>query len=89
MSTIRRSHPFPVVRVAELRRWIDSGAYHAIVDGDYVRRADEHQYLEDLNEARRNFSDTASQVFEDTERYVNNALLGFADRASKLLSTDE
>lgn len=84
MATLGRSHPFPVVRVAELRRWIDSGAYQAIVAGDYVRRSDEHRYAEDLNEARRNFSDTASQVFEDTERYVNNALLSFADKASKL-----
>lgn len=83
MATVRRSHPFPVVRVAELRRWIDSGAYEAIVDGDFVTRSDEHQYLEDMNEARRNFSDTASQVFGDTEKYVNNALLSFADRASK------
>ncbi len=85
MSTLGRSHPFPVVRVAELRRWISSGAFDAIVDGDYVRRADEHQYLEDVNEARRNFSDTASHVFEDTERYVNNALLGFAEKAAGLL----
>lgn len=86
MATLRRSHPFPVVRVAELRRWIDSGAYDAIIDGDYVRRTDEHQYLEDLNEARRSFSDTAGKVFEDTERYVNTALMSFADRASKLLN---
>jgi Zn-dependent protease with chaperone function len=85
MATLRRTHPFPVVRVAELRRWIDSGAYDAIVDGDYIGRADEHRYLEDLDEARRNFSETASKVFEDTERYVNNALVGFADKAAGLL----
>lgn len=85
MATLRRTHPFPVVRVAELRRWIDSGAYDAIVEGDYVHRADEHRYLEDLNEARRDFSETASKVFEDTERYVNKALVGFADKAAGLL----
>lgn len=85
MSTLGRSHPFPVVRVAELRTWISSGAFDAVVDGDYIRRADEHQYLEDLNEARRNFSDTASKVFEDTEQYVNKAILGFAEKAAGLL----
>lgn len=86
MATLGRSHPFPVVRVAELRNWIDTGAYNTIIGGDYVRRDDEHRYLEDLNEARRNFSDTASKVFEDTERYVNRALLGFGERASRLFS---
>lgn len=35
------SHPFPVVRAHELRRWIDSGDYVTIVSGDYPRRQDD------------------------------------------------
>jgi Zn-dependent protease with chaperone function len=80
MSTIRRSHPFPVVRVAELRNWVDSGAYDAIVAGDYPRTDDVHPFVDDLAGAGRNFSDTASKVFEDTERYVNKALLRLGSR---------
>lgn len=89
MSTLRRSHPFPVVRVAELRRWIESGAYDAIVEGDYPRRGDDHRYIEDIAEATRNFSATASRVFEDTESYVNNALLNFAERAQRYLENTD
>ncbi|HEY8457289.1 MAG TPA: M48 family metallopeptidase [Actinopolymorphaceae bacterium] len=33
-----RSHPFLAVRAAELRHWIDSGAYSQILSGDYPRR---------------------------------------------------
>jgi len=36
-----RTHPLPVARAAELRRWIDSGEYQRIVSGDYPRREDD------------------------------------------------
>ena len=32
------SHPMGVVRAAEIRRWVDSGAYAAVLAGDYPRR---------------------------------------------------
>lgn len=36
-----RSHPFMVVRAAELQRWIDDGAYTRILRGSYPRRGDD------------------------------------------------
>lgn len=38
MATMPASHPFAVVRVAEVQRWIDSGEYQSILDGRYPRR---------------------------------------------------
>ncbi|BFU46520.1 M48 family metallopeptidase [Krasilnikovia sp. MM14-A1004] len=35
------THPVPVARAAELRRWIDSGAYARILSGEYPRRDDD------------------------------------------------
>jgi Zn-dependent protease with chaperone function len=35
------THPVPVARAAQLRRWIDSGAYGRVLAGDYPRRADD------------------------------------------------
>jgi Zn-dependent protease with chaperone function len=35
------THPVPVARAADLRHWIDSGAYARIVAGDYPRRDDD------------------------------------------------
>jgi Zn-dependent protease with chaperone function len=35
------SHPVPVARAAELRRWVDSGEYARILGGDYPRRDDD------------------------------------------------
>ena len=36
-----QSHPFAVVRAAELRRWTESGEYTAILGGTYPRREDD------------------------------------------------
>ncbi|WP_341925590.1 M48 family metallopeptidase [Nocardioides psychrotolerans] len=36
-----RTHPFAVVRAAELRRWVDSGEYTRFVAGAYPRRSDD------------------------------------------------
>lgn len=41
LNTWTLSHPFPVVRVPELKRWVDDGSYQAIRDGAYARRGEE------------------------------------------------
>jgi Zn-dependent protease with chaperone function len=40
LNTLHASHPFPVVRLQELRTWAASGEYQAILEGRYVRRSD-------------------------------------------------
>ncbi len=41
LALLGRRHPFPVQRIAELDRWIDSGGYQKILDGDYPKRQDD------------------------------------------------
>ncbi|MDW3177644.1 MAG: M48 family metallopeptidase [Acidimicrobiia bacterium] len=84
MATLGRSHDFPVIRVAELRNWVDSGAYAEILDGNYHRVGDPHSTRADITTAGRNFSERAGQVFEDTDRYVNDALTNFMTSAKRI-----
>jgi Zn-dependent protease with chaperone function len=37
LNLMGRTHPFPVLRLNELRRWIDAGGYDAIVGGEYEK----------------------------------------------------
>jgi Zn-dependent protease with chaperone function len=37
-NTVWESHPFPVIRLQELRSWAASGQYGAILDGNYLKR---------------------------------------------------
>ena len=58
-----RSHPFAVVRASELRRWVDSGAYTAVLAGDYPRRETdgEAKVSEAAQEAARSYTDAFRQ----------------------------
>ena len=38
LNTVWTSHPFPVIRLTELRNWIASGEYSKIIGGDYQKR---------------------------------------------------
>jgi Zn-dependent protease with chaperone function len=40
INTAFRTHPFGTVRAAELQRWVASGEYNKILNGDYRRRSD-------------------------------------------------
>lgn len=63
-----RSHPFAVVRAAELRRWVDSGDYTAYVAGGYPRRgSDDDQKVSDAARA-------AAASYTESFRQTQDAL---------------
>jgi Zn-dependent protease with chaperone function len=78
MSTLGRTHPFPVIRVAEMAKFIESGECGAIIAGDYVRRGEEPPLIDDIDRARRGFSDSAQKVFTDADEYVRESLFRWA-----------
>jgi Zn-dependent protease with chaperone function len=41
LNLLRRSHPFAVIRFAEIDRWEREGEYRRILEGEYPRRADD------------------------------------------------
>jgi Zn-dependent protease with chaperone function len=70
-----RSHPFAVVRATELRRWVDSGAYTAVLGGDYARRETdgEAKVSEAAQEAARSYSDAFRQSQDMVGKLVHEA----------------
>lgn len=67
-----RSHPFAVVRAAELRRWVDSGGYTRILGGEFPQRADDASasLKDDVGEAARHYRD----AFERSQDPLVNLL---------------
>jgi Zn-dependent protease with chaperone function len=55
--TAGSTHPVPVARAADLRRWIDSGAYGRVLAGDYPRRDDDKtaSVTEDIKAAAESY----------------------------------
>lgn len=73
LNVLGQTHPFAVIRVAELRDWIESGEYDRILSGEYQRRdeEDERPYREDLQEAMKGYKDGAREIFDEVDAAVD------------------
>lgn len=74
LNLMMLSHPFPVLRLTELKTWVDSGGYDAVLVGDYVRRGEKEkqfsnlksaakQYREDIDNSQGPLANIASGIF--------------------------
>jgi Zn-dependent protease with chaperone function len=82
LNLLGADHPFPVLRVAEMRDWFESGAYERIMGGEYTRRGDaERSYAEDLSAAGRAYAEGAKQTLstasDAARRVVDSFKSGF------------
>jgi hypothetical protein len=73
LNILGSTHPFHVLRAAELRDWIESGAYDRVLRGEYKRRGEANTpYMEDLRAAasayKEDASDLKSQVGDAAKR---------------------
>jgi Zn-dependent protease with chaperone function len=75
LNTERTSHPFAVIRAAEINRWAATDEYRNILDGDYPRREDDHtaSFSENAREAGR----TYKKRIEDSTDPLVTAVRGF------------
>jgi len=70
-----QTHPFAVVRAAELRRWVDSGEYTALLGGTYPRRTDDATatVTDAAKDAARSYTETFQQSQDAVGRLVHDA----------------
>jgi hypothetical protein len=85
LNQLWASHPFPVIRLQELKSWELSGYYQSILDGNYLRRSvyqssvhdDVKAGFEYYRETLRNQDDTLSNI-------VNNVSEGIGKAANEI-----
>lgn len=82
LNLLGQTHPFYVLRVSELRDWIESGAYDRIIRGEYSRRGEpDAAYEEDLREAAEAYAEGARDFLdtmtEAARRAGSDFLSGF------------
>jgi Zn-dependent protease with chaperone function len=51
MNVLNQDHPFPVIRLKELKVWHDSGMYQKVLDGEYPKRGDPRSRKQEFREA--------------------------------------
>ena len=65
LNQVWQSHPYPVVRLMELKTWAGSGQYQAILDGNYRRRGDPDAAAEDDLKNGANYYRETARTSED------------------------
>ena len=55
LNVVGKSHPFPVLRLKELKVWKDGGVYDEILSGSYRRRGDASDLKKELDDAVREY----------------------------------
>lgn len=64
LNLMGQSHPFYVLRVAEIRSWIEDGEYDRILRGEYQHRGDpDPAYKDDLADAAKSYAEGARDLF--------------------------
>ncbi len=65
LNLLGQSHPFWVLRLSELRGWIEAGEYDRILRGEYQRRGDpDPAYAEDLADAAGSYKAGARELLD-------------------------
>jgi Zn-dependent protease with chaperone function len=75
-----QSHPLPVLRVVELQKWVDSGDYQKILDGEYERRGDEPEntWAEDVKDTAQDYR----KAYDDSQDPLVATLRDFTEGAA-------
>jgi peptidase M48-like protein len=80
LNLLGTTHPFHVLRAAELRDWIEVGEYDRILRGEYRRRGDARApWFEDMAAAAQAYKDDAAHVKEQLGDAVRRVREAFAE----------
>src|SRR4051812_37881132 len=85
---LTQTHPYPVRRVSELMKWVRSGEYDRIINGEYRKRDQKADAREEAGEAADYYADKFRGIFAEAEvgaRKVGQSAGDAADRLADWL----
>ncbi|HEY7593708.1 MAG TPA: M48 family metallopeptidase [Actinophytocola sp.] len=89
MTVEGMSHPFAVVRAAQLQKWAASEEYRAILAGDYLRRADDtpsSSMMDDVRAAGRSYKESWSNSADPLAKVLGEVGEAVSGAAGKVFS---
>ncbi|MCB9780567.1 MAG: M48 family metallopeptidase [Alphaproteobacteria bacterium] len=87
LALLGRRHPFPVQRVKELDRWLESGEVEAILGGAYPRRGDDEEAgaWSAWKDSARAYADGFKSSADPLTRWLRDTSAAASARAGSLL----
>lgn len=92
MNLLGRSHPFPVLRLTELKTWVDDGSYGKILGGNYMRtdEAEARSARQEFHEAKEQYKsdiNSSEDPLADLFKTVMNGAGAATERAKDAFDT--
>ncbi|MEV0401007.1 M48 family metallopeptidase [Actinoallomurus sp. NPDC050550] len=86
LNLLNRSHPYAVIRFAELDRWARDGEYARVLGGDYERRADDSSasISEEIKNAAKAYQESWSRSADPFIGAVKGVAEGAVNAGEKL-----
>ncbi|MEO3754889.1 M48 family metallopeptidase [Streptomyces sp. B6B3] len=86
LNVLPRTHPFAVVRAAELRKWAQSRDYQRIMDGHYPRRGEDRDasVSDSFRESANHYTSTMRSSKDPLMKLVNDVAGGASDLGGRL-----
>ena len=83
LNTWSMSHPWPIVRIPELKRWIDDGSYRTVLSGEYVRRAAAKDTTDAFRAAREQYRAEFQESSDPGKKLVGDLAKAIDDLGSE------
>lgn len=83
LNTLVVTHPMHVVRAGEVQKWMQTGAYDRILNGEYVRRgsaADDRPLRDDVREAAAHYKSEFGEFADNLKAAAKGATSRARDR---------
>ena len=96
LNLLGQTHPFAVIRLVELKTWVDDGSYGRILGGDYIREeeAGRRTVGEEFSEARKKYEedirsseDPLVGLFRSVGDAATDAANAAGDKAKEIFDT--
>jgi Zn-dependent protease with chaperone function len=85
LNQLWASHPFPVIRLRELKTWELSGYYQTILDGNYLRRGlHQGKVNEDIKAGYKYYKETLKNNDDTLSNIINNVGEGIERAADEI-----
>ncbi|MGE3802639.1 MAG: M48 family metalloprotease [Candidatus Kapaibacterium sp.] len=83
MNLLSRSHPFGVLRLTELKTWVDNGSYGEILGGNYMKvdEAEKRTVKDEFNDATEQYKQDIN-TSEDPLAEIARTMMGAAGAAT-------
>ena len=74
LNLMGRSHPFNVIRLAKLRKWVERGEYQRIIEGEYIERTDEdtESVYEEFKESAKSYKESYDESKDPLISFVRS-----------------